>query len=144
MNTGPTPDFQEVTEGSCNLSDTSTIAKAGVDCNSVTVQNQESGGEHTQRDLLDPQMGEGEADISDPLIYSTHNRTFWILKVGRGRLIIEAVVPLTLKTKTRGILELSKNLFWDLFRWAGVRVIRRSDELFDHTGTSFGLVAGRD
>jgi len=60
MNTGPTPDFQEVTEGSCNLSDTSTIAKAGVDCNSVTVQNQEFGVEHTQR----------EADISDPLIYS--------------------------------------------------------------------------
>ena len=70
MNTGPTPDFQEVTEGSCNLSDTSTIAKAGVDCNSVTVQNQEFGVEHTQPDLLDPKSGEGEADISDPLIYS--------------------------------------------------------------------------
>jgi hypothetical protein len=63
MNTGPTPDFQEVTEGSCNLSDTSTIARAGVDCNSVTVQNQESGAEHTQPDLLDPQMGEAEIDL---------------------------------------------------------------------------------
>ena len=69
MNTGPTPDFQEVTEGSCNLSDTSTIAKAGVDCNSITVQNQEFGVEHTQPDLLDPKSGEGEDDISDPLIY---------------------------------------------------------------------------
>ena len=70
MNTGPTPDFQEVTEGSCNLSDTSTIAKAGVDCNSVTVQNQGFGVEHTQPDPLDPKSGEGEADISDLLIYS--------------------------------------------------------------------------
>jgi hypothetical protein len=70
MNTGPTPDFQEVTEGSCNLSDTSTIVKADVDCNSVTVQNQEFGVEHTQPDLLDPKSGEGEADISDLLIYS--------------------------------------------------------------------------
>jgi len=26
-----------------------------------------------------------------------------------------------------------KNLLWDLFRWAGVGMIRRSDELFDHT-----------
>ena len=61
MNTGPTPDFQEVTEGSCNLSDASTIAKAGMDCNSVTVQNQEFGVEHTQPNLLDPKSGEGES-----------------------------------------------------------------------------------
>ena len=63
MNTGQTPDSQEVTEGSCNLSKKDTGAKAGMDCNSVTVQNQESGGKHTQPDLLDPQMGEAEIDL---------------------------------------------------------------------------------
>jgi hypothetical protein len=117
MNTGPMPDFQEVTEGSCNLSDTSTIAKAGVDCNSVTVQNQEFGVEHTQPDLLEPKSGEGEADISDSLIYSQWI-CWWKCLSGEG---FEKIVEV-------------KNLFCDLFGWAGVGMIRRSNGLFDHMG----------
>ena len=106
MNTGPTPDSRTVTDGSCNLSDTSTIAKAGMDCNSVTVQNQESGVEHIQPDLLDPKSGEGEADISDLLIYSQ-----WVWAR-------EALGFQGLRKMVDG-----KNLFWNLFGRAGVGMI---------------------
>jgi hypothetical protein len=36
-----------------------------------------------------------------------------------------------------GLTEVSdeKNLFCDLFWWTGMRVIRRADEFFDHTGS---------
>ena len=53
MDKGQTPDFQGETEGPCVTLENGTLANADAGCVSVSLQNPESGAEHTQSGLFD-------------------------------------------------------------------------------------------